>query len=226
MVVLTWELSFDFNHMDIPDQHTEVEKHNEKLEKYYRFHSGIYDWTRWSFLFGREELLNGLPELPPDPRILEIGCGTGKNITHLEYLFADGRIHGIDLSREMIQKAQKKIGNEDHITLIHGAYGEESFNFEPFDLILLSYSLTMLDDRIEQVLQRICSDLRPDGYIAVVDFHSSPFRWFRDWMKANHVDLSGYLPTLLNKFFTPSRQEKHKAYFGLWSYFLFIGRSR
>ncbi len=33
------------------------------LERYYRFHSRIYDATRWSFLFGRDKLVRIITKL-------------------------------------------------------------------------------------------------------------------------------------------------------------------
>ena len=126
--------------------------HRIKLQKYYKYHSRIYDVTRWSFLFGRQELLPELPELPHQPRILEIGCGTGKNIQFLEYLYPDATIYGIDLSEDMLVKARQKTAHSTQVNLIQSRYGSEKQDFKPFDLILLSYSLTMIGDNVEQIL--------------------------------------------------------------------------
>jgi len=195
-----------------------------ELEQYYRFHSKIYDATRWSFLFGREAILDMIPELPSQPRIMEIGCGTGKNIEHLNYHFPDAHILGVDLSQDMLQKAQNKLLNTRHVDFQQAEYGAETVANDPFDLILLSYSLTMIGDQAEDVLEQISQDLKPKGYIAVVDFHTSPFSWFQKWMSVNHVDLSGHMLPLLQKYFRPIETEINHAYLGLWSYFLFLGR--
>lgn len=203
-----------------------TDNRNEQLKAYYRLHSPIYDWTRWSFLFGREELLNYIPDLPPNPRILEVGCGTGKNLSNLEYLFPDATIYGIDLSEDMIRQARKKLHDDQQIKLIHGAYGEADFKFEPYNLILLSYSLSMLGSQSEDILKQVHADLAPGGYIAVVDFNDTPLNWFRKWMKKNHVNLDDHLPKLLNKFFTPTRFIEQKAYLGMWSYIKFLGRRK
>lgn len=194
-----------------------------KLEQYYRFHSQIYDLTRWSFLFGRETILDMLPDLPSQPRIMEIGCGTGKNIEHLEYYFPDAHILGVDLSRDMLNIAQNKLKHTNRIALQQAEYGTQSVSGEPFDLILLSYSLTMIGDQTEDVLDQISRDLKPKGHIAVVDFHTSPFGWFKKWMGINHVDLNGHMLPLLQKYFRPVETEIDHAYLGLWSYFLFLG---
>lgn len=210
----------------VKEQKPDMDVRHRQLEKYYRMHSVIYDWTRWSFLFGREKLLDLIPDLPPNPRILEVGCGTGKNLRNLEYLFPDGDIYGIDLSGDMIRQARKKVYNEQKIQLINGAYGDSLFQFKPFNLILLSYSLSMLGTQTEDIMQQVHTDLAPGGYIAVVDFNDTPIDWFRKWMKVNHVDIDGHLPGLLNKFFSPVKFIERSAYLGLWSYIHFLGRRK
>ncbi|MCW9709080.1 class I SAM-dependent methyltransferase [Fodinibius salsisoli] len=197
---------------------------SQKVEAYYQLHAQIYDATRWSFLFGRENLLDKIPDLPSQPHILEIGCGTGKNMERLSYHFPDASIVGIDLSPDMLQKAKKRLGSTKDIELKLGQYGKQSFNYDSFDLILVSYSLTMFDDNIEDVFEQICKDLKPQGYIAAVDFHTSPFNWFCKWMEMNHVDFSEQLFSLFKKYFSPSDIELKKAYGGLWTYFQFVGR--
>lgn len=203
---------------------TPESSHIKKVERYYKFHSRIYDATRWSFLFGRKQLLSELPELSANPRILEVGCGTGKNIEILEYLFPDAEINGIDLSKDMLKKAGLKTRESNQVTFINHHYGTDGLELKPFDLILLSYSLTMTGNGTETVLQRVHEDLKPDGKIAVVDFHDSPYNWFRRWMGNNHVAVNGQLLPLLKKYFAADDISISKAYLGLWEYFTFIGR--
>lgn len=204
----------------------ETELHHKKLEKYYRIHSVFYDLTRWSFLFGRNEILNRIPDLPPNPRILEIGSGTGKNLLKLDYLFPDAQIIGVDLSTDMIEKAQNKIDDHQQIKLIRGTYGQDDLQLKSFNLILLSYSLTMFGSQKDNILQQVYTDLSNDGYVAVVDFFNTPFGWFKKWMKTNHVDVDGHLSSKLENFFLPFVQQKRKAFNGIWSYLMFIGRKR
>jgi len=198
--------------------------HNSRVERYYRFHSHIYDATRWAFLFGREALLSMVSDMPAHPRILEIGCGTGTNIQRLQFHFPDARILGLDLSEDMLEVARKKLGASDHIRFLNAEYGTKRLDEEPFDMILLSYSLTMFDDPTKYIFDQISKDLKPNGYIAVVDFNTSPYRWFRRWMGVNHVDLNGHLLPSLKKYYRPIKTEIKPAYLGLWSYFIFLGK--
>lgn len=210
--------------MNTLDPHTVEKNHEEQLQRYYRYHSRIYDLTRWMFLFGRQKIIDHLPELPHNPVIVEVGCGTGKNLESLEYHYPDARLYGLDLSKEMIEKARERFDPHSQVSLVHHSYGKKEMPDLSADLILLSYTLTMTGDSVEEVLQQLYEDLRPGGYVAVVDFHDTPFVWFRRWMKTNHVDIDGRLPTLLKKFFTPVADKVRPAYFGLWSYIIFIGK--
>ena len=70
------------------------------------------------------------------------------------------------------------------------------------------------------------ADLRPGGLIAIVDFHDSPFAWFRRWMGVNHVRLDGHLLPRLRQRFEASHLETPRAYGGFWRYAIFVGRRR
>ncbi|SHE40770.1 S-adenosylmethionine-diacylgycerolhomoserine-N-methlytransferase [Fodinibius roseus] len=207
--------------MDPASSHTTREP---EVERYYRFHAPLYDATRWSFLFGRSGLLDMIPDLPSQPQILEIGCGTGTNMERLEFHFPDARITGLDLSPEMLRKAGERLNHSTQIELKLGRYQGDSFDYNSFDLILLSYSLTMFGPHTDPIFNHLLEDLKPNGYIAVVDFNTSPFAWFRRWMEYNHVNFSGHLLPLLKKYFHPADITVKKAYWGLWTYFQFIGK--
>src|SRR5680860_270801 len=95
----------------------------QALQAYYKLHSPIYDATRWSFLFGRRKLISQLPDLPFRRRLLEVGCGTGKNIKYLSSSYPHAHITGIDISPDMLQKASKKISRSAPVRLLNKKYG-------------------------------------------------------------------------------------------------------
>lgn len=209
--------------MDPASFHT-VSNQEHEVERYYRFHAPLYDATRWSFLFGRASLLDMIPVLPSEPQILEVGCGTGTTIERLEFYFPDARITGLDLSPDMLGKAGRRLRHSTQVELKRGRYTSDSFDYNSFDLILFSYSMTMFGPHIDAFFNHFLEDLKPNGYIAVVDFNTSPFPWFRRWMKFNHVQLDGHLLPLLKKYFHPAAINIKKAYLGLWTYFQFVGK--
>lgn len=195
------------------------------IMRYYRLHASIYDATRWSFLFGRSSLLEILPSLPDRPAIVEIGCGTGNNLPALARLFPSARITGMDLSSDMLRKAEAKCRNIPNTRLLQGVYGSETFRDSSWDLILLSYSLSITTNNGGEIIKSIRKDLKSSGIVAVVDFHTTPFTWFRRWMRFNNASLRGNLLPMLSKSFHPLHSTTHPAFGGLWSYFQYIGEA-
>jgi S-adenosylmethionine-diacylgycerolhomoserine-N-methlytransferase len=92
------------------------------VEKYYRFHSRIYDATRWSFLFGRTAIIKKFAGTAPR-NILEVGCGTGRNLVELARRFPQAQVTGVDLSATMLDLARRKTADfGPRLQLLHQAY--------------------------------------------------------------------------------------------------------
>jgi S-adenosylmethionine-diacylgycerolhomoserine-N-methlytransferase len=198
--------------------------HIARLERYYRFHASIYDATRWSFLFGRRRLIKSLPDLPLHPRILDVGCGTGKTMALIHGHYPTAQITGMDISAAMLMKARKKLGHHSTVQFIRGAYGEKDFPLASYDLILCSYSLGMMGPKTELVINKTKEDLSPDGIFAAVDFDDTPCKHFNRWMQINHATVDGSILPALKNTYTPINASTQKAYGGLWLYFKFVGR--
>lgn len=197
-----------------------------ELARYYRWHAPIYDLTRGSFLFGRKQMIKRVArQLRPD-RILEIGCGTGTNLDCLATVFPNASILGIDLSEAMLSRARKKVSQHGHrVQVMLHQYTSPISTGAPFDLILLSYCLTMINPGFERVLDACVDDLAPRGMLAVVDFHNTPHAWFRNWMRVNHVRMDGQVWRALELCALDEvRVETRAAYGGLWTYMSYIGR--
>lgn len=197
------------------------------LQRYYQFHSRIYDLTRWSFLFGREEILRRVQRVQRQPqRILEVGCGTGRNLQSLRRRFPQAHITGVDLSEQMLQLAAAKLQGAN-VTLLQRAYAAPVHEAgQPFDLVLFSYALSMFNPGWEQAIDAACQDLSPQGCVAVVDFSHSRYAWFRRWMGVNHVRMESHLWPRLVQRLDPLIDERLPAYGSVWHYGLFMGRSR
>ncbi|MEM8906558.1 MAG: class I SAM-dependent methyltransferase [Bacteroidota bacterium] len=194
------------------------------LRNYYRFQSMIYDTTRWSFLFGRNEILDIIAAGETPRHLLEIGCGTGYNLKKLAERHPDAQLTGMDVSDDMLGIARKKLTPYPNTKLIEGAYASDEIRFRtPPDMILFSYVLTMINPHYSKVILQAYEDLAPGGKIAVIDFHSTGVNWFKQHMANNHVRMDAHLNPILEMSFAPIRDEVRKAYFGLWNYFLFIG---
>jgi S-adenosylmethionine-diacylgycerolhomoserine-N-methlytransferase len=192
---------------------------------YYRWHARIYDCTRWAFLFGRAELIQSAAAAVAHPRrILEVGCGTGRNLVALARRFPAAELVGLDLSGDMLRQARRKLAPfGSRITFIHAAYHAPVSGGRPFDLIVCSYCLSMINPGSEQVLRHCLHDLDEGGRLAIVDFLDTPFAWFRRWMGINHVRLDGHLLTALGaNAIDPAGAIIRNGYGGLWSWFICV----
>ena len=195
------------------------------VEDYYRLHARIYDATRWSFLFGRSALIRNIGAHCHPRRVLEVGCGTGKNLRALRRAFPRAQLTGVDLSSDMLGVAARKLRPlAGSTTLVHRSYEQPLDTCEPFDVVVFSYALSMFNPGWDRALECAAADLAPGGLLAVVDFHASPLAWFRRWMSLNHVRMEAHLLPAIAGHFDPVAQHVCSAYAGVWSYFTFLGR--
>ncbi|MFU2208564.1 class I SAM-dependent methyltransferase [Solidesulfovibrio sp. C21] len=205
---------------------------NEALLGYYKWHARIYDATRWSFLFGRDRIVRLAaaalgPRREKPLRILEVGCGTGRNLTRLLTTFPAARITGIDLCPSMLARASRATaGHAARVRLLCAPYAPESFDPARADLILFSYSLSMFNPGFDAALDAARGHLAVGGLLAVADFRRSRFPWFERWMGVNHVRMDDHLLPALERRFTVRCQESRPAYAGFWDYFCYLGQTR
>ncbi|MEM7126751.1 MAG: class I SAM-dependent methyltransferase [Chloroflexota bacterium] len=214
--------------LDADDFNASFDSNNRTLTSYYQLHSQIYDWTRWSFLFGRDAIVKIAADIAAKDhqpkRILEVGCGTGKNLRTLHRHFPHASLVGLDLSADMLNVARKNMADvRIQVDLLQGAYGTIP-QTEEYDLILFSYALTMFNPGWDAAIEQSHRDLAPGGLIAVVDFHDSALKGFKRWMGVNHVRMDSHLPPKLEEHFAPQQKTVKQAYGGIWSYLLFVGQ--
>jgi S-adenosylmethionine-diacylgycerolhomoserine-N-methlytransferase len=146
-----------------------------RMNRMYRRQRYIYDATRRYYLLGRDRLIAGLRPAAGQS-ILEIGCGTGRNLALAAQLYPEARFYGIDVSTEMLASAVTTIsrgGLTDRIRVTHGdgtAFDPKAlFGMQSFDQIFVSYSLSMIPDW-RRVLETAASHLNPGGRLHIVDF--------------------------------------------------------
>ncbi len=204
-----------------------MNEQQEKMRGFYRFHARIYEATRWTFLFGRKEVVERLKlPMPNNLHLLEIGCGTGHNLKPLAEQHPNMKFTGIDVAPEMLEISKKMLAKFLNRTrLLELVYGQDLLptTVEKPQIILISYCLTMVNPGWDDVIRQAAKDLQPGGKIAVVDFHRSRFSWFRRWMQFNHVRMDGQLLPVLEKNFKTVYKKVQPAYFGVWEYFVFVG---
>ena len=200
----------------------------DTLQGYYRLHARIYDLTRWTFLFGRAGIVRMIAATAGGDRelgVLEVGCGTGRNLVPLCRVLPGARLTGVDLCESMLEKAREKaLLRRNGVRLVHAAYDADLFPERSFDVVLFSYSLTMFNPGYLEALDAARQHLAPGGLIAVADFHDSRITPYKRWMAANHVRMEGHIVPELEKRFQRERLKVGKAYGGVWEYFTYTGR--
>jgi S-adenosylmethionine-diacylgycerolhomoserine-N-methlytransferase len=181
---------------------------HENMDRMYRMQRYFYDVTRKYYLLGRDKLLNEM-EVRPGESVLEVGCGTARNLIILGRRYPNAKLFGLDASAAMLETAQAKIdvARLKNISLRTALADDFTFDktfglTEPFDKIFFSYSISMIPPWRESI-DNALRNLKPGGELFIVDFYDqadlpAPFRRFLKWWLSNfHVqfwpDLIAYL---------------------------------
>lgn len=168
--------------------------HAALMDEVYRGQRHIYDLTRKYYLFGRDTLISGL-DAKPGMRVLEVACGTGRNLAKIGKAWPGMHLYGIDISSEMLKSARAALGAD--ACLGHGdacTFDSQSLLGEPaFERIVLSYSLSMIPEW-QGALDHAAGRLAVGGALHIVDFGDleglpRPLRsLLRAWLAKFHVE--------------------------------------
>jgi S-adenosylmethionine-diacylgycerolhomoserine-N-methlytransferase len=190
--------------------------HHERMNRKYRYERHVFDLSGKFFLFGRERAIEHL-RLEGAGSVLEIGCGTARNLKLMADRYPALRLTGIDISEEMLKSARTKVrqaGLDDRVTLLHGdAVALPIENKVP--RILMSYSLSMVPDW-RRALAVAIDALEPGGIMSIVDFGN--FGGMPAWLAEHCIDMLSRhdaspcldLPRELQRHATPGRMTVHR----------------
>ena len=106
-------------------------------------------------------------DLPARPRILDLGCGTGKQTIDLAGL-TDGEITALDNHKPYLDELTMKVkddGLEDRVKVVHGDMCNLAFESNSFDLIWAEGSIFIIG--FKGGLEQWKPLLRKGGYLAV-----------------------------------------------------------
>lgn len=180
--------------------------HARLMDGIYRRQRLIYDVTRKYYLLGRDTLIAEL-EPPEGGTVLEVACGTGRNLHRIGQRWQGRRLYGLDISGEMLTSARAKLESSVQLAQADACDfdPEALFGVQNFDRIVLSYSLSMIPDWQGAVHEAV-RHLAPGGSVHMVDFGTQArlpalFRkGLRAWLANFHVvprdDLDDVLASL------------------------------
>jgi S-adenosylmethionine-diacylgycerolhomoserine-N-methlytransferase len=181
------------------------------MDRMYRRQRHIYDLSRKFYLLGRDEAIARLHPAPGD-KVLEIACGTGRNLIHLARAYPEARLFGLDVSREMLATAAVSTARAGLASRIALAQGDATafdpavmFGSASFERVMISYALSMIPPWRE-ALAHALDVVAPGGSVEIVDFGDcaglpAPFkaalrRWLAMFDVTPRDDLVGALASL------------------------------
>lgn len=149
--------------------------HAGHMDAIYRTQRHFYDLTRKYYLLGRDALIR---DLRPDPgaRVLEVGCGTARNLIAAARYWPLGEFYGFDISAAMLETARANVarkGLTDRIRLAKGDATADSgpalFGVPHFDRVFMSYTLSMIPDW-QAAIRLAAQSVGEGGSLHIVDF--------------------------------------------------------
>ncbi len=145
-----------------------------QVKRAYKFYAPAYDFVfDWIFHPGREQAMR-LLDVKRNDHVLEVGIGTGLNLplypTHCH-------ITGIDLSEEMLEKAQDKIIELGLISVTLKVMDATVMDFgdSEFDSAVATYTISAVPDPVG-VLREMRRVVKPGGSIVLLNHFRSERR--------------------------------------------------
>ena len=181
-------------------------EHAQLMDRIYRYTRHVYDATRKFYLLGRDKLIEEM-DIQPGDHVVEIGCGTARNLIKLHRKAPEAALYGLDASDEMLKTAGENLqraglGNQVKLSqgLAEDLDPKSLFGLEqPFDVAFFSYALSMIPSW-QEALDAALATLKPNGKLYIVDFgdHAELPGWFQKmqerWLALFHVQ---YRPELI-----------------------------
>lgn len=154
-----------------PTDYSDTQVENAFVERVYDKIASVYDLAFGPILqHGRRRAMTVMNP-SPGTKVLEIGVGTGLNLslypTHCD-------VTGIDFSALMLIRAEERIAREGlHARLFQMDAADLRFPDESFDVVYAPYVISVVPDpvRVLHEMARVC---RPGGRILILNHFRSP----------------------------------------------------
>ena len=145
------------------------------MDSIYRVQRHVYDVSRKYYLLGRDGLLDALEPMPGET-VLEIGCGTGRNLICAADRYPYALFYGVDVSAAMLETAAASVERAGLGHCIRLGQADASqldpqalFGVASFDRVFISYALSMIPPWREALAHAFAA-VAPGGSLYVVDF--------------------------------------------------------
>lgn len=139
----------------------------EQIKKTYSAWSKCYDYVFKRFFGPRQQHVIESMNIQPGQRVLDVGVGTGLT---LPLYPPDCEVVGIDLSREMLTRASKKVEEQGltHVSLLEMDAQQLSIADNSFDHVLATFVISVVPDPVRTIgeMKRV---LRPEGSLVIVN---------------------------------------------------------
>ena len=176
----------------------------------YRRWAGVYDVVFGGVsAFGRRAAVAAVNALSQTAgrRILEVGVGTGLALPHYR---PDLDVVGIDLSRDMLLKAQERV-KQERLSAVHGLLEMDAENTAfadgSFDIAVAMFTASVVPDA-KKLFAEMSRVVRPGGHLLFVNHFAadSGFRWWLERSTAPLARILGWHPDfMLSDLLDPSQ---------------------
>ncbi|TDQ42822.1 methyltransferase domain-containing protein [Aureibacillus halotolerans] len=150
--------------------HEEENKANNRAEMPEKTHDIVHKRTLKNDHTRLFELVS------PGVSVLDVGCGTGAITKDIALMSGPtGKVVGIDMGAEMIEKAKEEFGHIEGLDFDTGSIYELPYENQ-FDIVTAARVLQWLD-RPEQALKQLVKAVKPGGKIIVLDYQHEQISW-------------------------------------------------
>ncbi len=117
----------------------------------------------------RPELVVRALEIAPGARVADLGAGEGYFVPYLARAVGPGGVvYAVEVEKELSSALEERFAREGNVRVVLGEYYDPLLPDQALDLILIVNTYHHIEDR-EVYFQRLLTDLRPDGRIAVLE---------------------------------------------------------